>query len=170
MTDIQERLEHYEAQDRERRKLADEIKDRDLNLFRLARDKNEPDEEFRAAYIQQGQLLRQYREKYGQKAEEQLRDQLDELRSAYVKRYEAEEQPERQKGRAKMTEQEREELKRQIQLYRGALRFYRDQLNEARDVAGILSYVIDMFTDRHPEYAEEILALIDISKDDLEED
>lgn len=34
-----------------------------------------------------------------------------------------------------MTEQEREELKRQLQLYRGALRFYRDQLNEARDVA-----------------------------------
>lgn len=69
-----------------------------------------------------------------------------------------------------MTEQEREELKRQIQLYRGVLRFYRDQLNEARDVAEILSYAIDIFTDRHPEYAEEILALIDISKDDLEKD
>ena len=69
-----------------------------------------------------------------------------------------------------MTEQEREELKRQIQLYRGALRYYRDQLNEARDVAEILSYAFDIFTDRHPEYAEEILALIDISKDDLEKD
>jgi hypothetical protein len=69
-----------------------------------------------------------------------------------------------------MTEQEREELKRQLQLYRGALQYYREQLTEARDVAEILSYVIDMFTDRHPEYAEEILALIDISKDDLEED
>lgn len=33
-----------------------------------------------------------------------------------------------------MTEQEREELKRQLQLYRGALRYYRDQLNEAGEL------------------------------------
>lgn len=31
-------------------------------------------------------------------------------------------------------------------------------------------HVFDIFTDRHPEYAAEIEALIDISKDDLEED
>lgn len=87
MTDIEERLEHYEAKDRERQELEDKIKDCDLNLFCLARDKNEPDEEFRAAYIQQGLLLRQYREKYGQKAEEQLRDQLYEARRAYAEQY-----------------------------------------------------------------------------------
>lgn len=50
-----------------------------------------------------------------------------------LEHYEAKDR-ERQKGRAKMTEQEREELKRQIQLYRGALRFYRDQLNEAGEL------------------------------------
>lgn len=156
MTDIQERLEHYEAQDRERLELADKIKERDLNLFRLARDKNEPDEEFRAAYIQQGLLLRQYREKYGRKAEEQLRDQLYEARRAYAEQDDA--------------ERSRKELKKQAQIYREAIRYYRNQLNEERDKAAVLSYALDMFTDRHPEHAEEIKALIDISKDDLEED
>lgn len=156
MTDIQERLEHYEAQDRNRQELAGKIKEHDLNLFRLARAKNEPDEEFRAAYIQQGQLLRQYREKYGREAEEKLRDQLYEARRAYAEQYEA--------------EKNREKLEKQVHLYREALQYYREQLTEARGVAEILSYVIDIFTDRHPEYAEEILALIDISKDDLEED
>ena len=110
MTDIEECLEHYEAEDRKRRELADEIKDRDLDLFRLARDKNEPDEEFRAAYIQQGQLLRQYREKYGQKAEEQLRDQLYEARKVYAEQDDAEEQLESQKGQINELRQQLSEI------------------------------------------------------------
>lgn len=107
MTDIQERLEHYEAQDRERQELADAIKECDLDLFNITRDKTEPDEEFRATYLQRGIMLRQYRKKYGQKAEEQLRDQLDEVRRAHAEQYEAEEQLESQKGQIN-------ELKRQI--------------------------------------------------------
>lgn len=110
MTDIQERLEHYEAEDRERQELADAIKECDLDLFNITRDKTEPDEEFRATYLQRGIMLRQYRKKYGQKAEEQLRDQLDELRSAYVKRYEAEEQMERQKGQINELKQQLSEI------------------------------------------------------------
>lgn len=156
MTDIQERLEHYEAQDRERQELADKIKECDLNLFRLARAKNEPDEEFRAAYIQQGQLLRQYREKYGREAEEQLRDQLAEAREAYVKQYEA--------------EKSREKLEKQVHLYREALQYYREQLNEARDEAGILSYALDMFTYHHPEHADEIKSLIELSTNIMEDE
>lgn len=156
MTDIQERLEHYEAQDRNRQELAGKIKEHDLNLFRLARAKNEPDEEFRAAYIQQGQLLRQYREKYGREAEEKLRDQLYEARRAYAEQYEA--------------EKNREKLEKQVHLYREAIRYYRDELNEARDEAAVLSYALDMFTYHHPEHAEEIKELIAISKDTLEED
>lgn len=69
-----------------------------------------------------------------------------------------------------MTEQEREELKRQIQLYRQALRYYRDQLNEARGEAGVLSCAIDRFTYYHPEYAEEIKALIDDVENHQEDD
>lgn len=145
-----------EADDQERQELADEIKDCDLNLFRLARNKNEPDEEFRAAYIRQGQLLRQYREKYGQKAEEQLRDQLYEARRAYAEQDDA--------------ERSRKELKKQAQIYREAIRYYRNQLNESRDEAAVLSYALDMFTDRHPEHAEEIKALIEHSTNILEDD
>lgn len=56
-------------------------------------------------------------------------------------------------------------LEKQVRLYRQALRFYRDQLNEAEDEAGILSYALDTFTERHPEYAEEIKELIQYSKE-----
>lgn len=76
-----------EADDRERQELEDKIKQCDLNLFASAKDKSEPDEEFRAGYLQRGEMLKQYRWKYGKKAEEQLRDQLDEARKAYVKQY-----------------------------------------------------------------------------------
>lgn len=156
MTDIEERLEHYEAQDRERQELADAIMECDLDLFNITRDKTEPDEEFRATYLQRGIMLRQYRKKYGQKAEEQLRDQLDELRRAYAEQYEA--------------EKNREKLEKQVHLYRGALRYYRDLLNEARDEAGVLSCAIDRFTYYHPEYADEIKALIDDVENHQEDD
>lgn len=79
MTNIQERQE-----------LEDKIKQCDLTLFAISKDKSEPDEEFRAGYLQRCELLRQYREKYGKEAEEQLRDQLEEARKAYVKQYETE--------------------------------------------------------------------------------
>ena len=153
---VQELEEAAGIEDGERQELADKIKECDLNFFRISKDKSEPDEEARAVYLQRCELLRQYRRKYGQEAEYQLRGQLDEARKVYAEQYEA--------------ERGREELKKQVHLYREALQYYREQLNEARDVAEILSYAIDIFTDRHPEYAEEILALIDISKDDLEKD
>lgn len=76
MTDIQERQE-----------LEDKIKQCDLNLFAISKDKSEPDEEFRAVYLQRDELLRQYRRKYGLEAQHQLCSQLDEARKAYVKQY-----------------------------------------------------------------------------------
>lgn len=76
MTDIQERQE-----------LEDKIKQCDLNMFASSKDKSEPDEEFRTFYLQRCELLRKYREKYGKKAEYQLRDQLDQNRKAYVEKY-----------------------------------------------------------------------------------
>lgn len=66
--------------------------------------------------------------------------------------------------------EERRELKRQILRYREAIRYYRDQLNEARDEAGVLSCAIDRFTYYHPEYAEEIKALIDDVENHQEDD
>ena len=67
--------------------LEDKIKQCDLNMFASSKDKSEPDEEFRTIYLQRCELLRKYREKYGKKAEYQLRDQLEEARKAYVEKY-----------------------------------------------------------------------------------
>lgn len=70
-----------------------------------------------------------------------------------------------------MTDQERiKALEKQVRLYRGALEYYRDLLNEARDEAGVLSCAIDRFTYHHPEYAEEIKALIDDEENHQEDD
>lgn len=61
-------------------------------------------------------------------------------------------------------------LEKQVQLYRETIRYYRDELNEARDEAGVLSCAIDRFTYYHPEYAEEIKALIDEVENHQEDD
>lgn len=112
MTDIQERQDHYEARDRERRELEVKIKGYGLTLFAISKRENEPDndERFRKAYLQRCELLRQYRRKYGQEAYEQLRDELDEARKTYVKQYEAEEQLESQKDQIKELRQQLSEM------------------------------------------------------------
>ena len=75
-----------------------------------------------------------------------------------------------------MTEEEKAKderikaLEKQILRYRGALSYYRDLFNEARDEAGVLSCAIDRFTYYHPEYAEEIKALIDDVENHQEDD
>lgn len=107
MTDIQERLEHYEAKDRERREMEAKIKDNHLNMLIISKDKNAPEEKFRAVYLQRCEMLRQYRRKYGLEAEDYLRGQLDEANRAYMKQFEAEEQLESQNGQIN-------ELKQQI--------------------------------------------------------
>lgn len=53
MTDIEKRKE-----------LEDKIKQYDLNLFAMAKDKSEPDDEYRAVYFKRCELMRQYRKKY----------------------------------------------------------------------------------------------------------
>ena len=73
-----------------------------------------------------------------------------------------------------MTEEKAKErikaLEKQLRLYRQALRFYRDQFNEARDIGNVLCSAIDTFTDRHPEHAAELKELIDYSESTLEDD
>lgn len=61
-----------------------------MNMFAMSKDKSEPDEELsideelRIFDILCCELLRDCRRKYGQEAEYQLRDQLDEARKSYV--------------------------------------------------------------------------------------
>ena len=69
----------------ERKELEDKIKQCDLKSFAMSMSKSEPGEKFWIVYYQRCDLLRQYREKFGEEAYDQLRGQLDEARKVYVK-------------------------------------------------------------------------------------
>lgn len=69
----------------ERKELEDKIKQCDLNSLAVLMGKGEPGEKFWVVYFQRCDLLRQYREKYGEEAHLQLRGQLDKARKACVK-------------------------------------------------------------------------------------
>ena len=77
MTDIQEHVEHCKAQDAERNKLEDKIKQCDFRSFAISMGKSEPGEKFWVVYFQRCYLLSQYREKFGEKAHQQLSEQLN---------------------------------------------------------------------------------------------
>ena len=77
MTDLQEHIEHYEAQDRERNELENKIKQCDFRSFAISMGKSKPGENFWLVYFQRCDLLRRYREKYGEEAHQQLREQLN---------------------------------------------------------------------------------------------
>ena len=72
---------------KKRKELEDKIKLWDLNSLIMSTYKSEPDEEFRDVYFQRCDLLRQYREKYGEEAYDQLRGQLDEARKDYLNNF-----------------------------------------------------------------------------------
>ena len=66
MTDLQERKE-----------LEDKIKQCDLKSLAMSMGKIEPSEKFWLVYFQRCDLLRRYREKFGEEAHQQLREQLN---------------------------------------------------------------------------------------------
>ena len=86
MTDLQEHTEHCKAQNEERKELEDKIKQCDLKSLAMSMSKSEPGEKFWIVYFQRCDLLRRYRERFGEKAHQQLREQLDEARKAYMKK------------------------------------------------------------------------------------
>ena len=61
----------------ERKELENKIKQCDLKSLDLSMRKNETGEKFWVVYFQRCYLLRQYREKYGEEAHQQLREQLN---------------------------------------------------------------------------------------------
>ena len=77
MTDLQEHTEHYEEQDRERNELENKIKQCDLKSLAISMGKSKPGEKFWVVYFQRCDLLRRYRDKYGEEAHQQLREQLN---------------------------------------------------------------------------------------------
>ena len=76
MTDIQEC-----------KKLEDKIKQCDLKSLAMSIGKSEPGEKFWLVYYQRCDLLRQYREKYGEEAYHQISGQLEEARKDYLNNF-----------------------------------------------------------------------------------
>ena len=61
----------------ERKELENKIKQCDLKSLTISMGKSEPGEKFWLVYFQRCDLLRQYREKFGEKAHQQLSEQLN---------------------------------------------------------------------------------------------
>ena len=66
MTDLQKRKE-----------LENKIKQRDLKSLAISMGKSEPGDKFWVVYFQRCDLLRRYREKFGEEAHQQLSEQLN---------------------------------------------------------------------------------------------
>ena len=86
MTDIQERLEHYEAKDRERQEMEAEIMRLDLQLFMYARDHDTPDDDYHRKYVRRNAMIWDYGKTYGKEAREHLREMLDDAREKFLAR------------------------------------------------------------------------------------
>ena len=143
MTDIQERLER-EA----------EIMRLDLQLFMYAGYHDIPDDDYYRKYMLRNAMIWDYGKTYGTEAQERLREMLDVARE----KFQARAQELMEDAGIKDTD-EVGELRKQVQLYSEALRYYWDRLAEATDKADTLSYALETFTARHPEHAAEINAL-----------
>lgn len=167
MTDIEDLLEQHE---RERRERETEIVQIDLQLLAYARNHAAPGDDYYRKYAQRNAMIWDYGKTYGTEAQGRLRELLDDAREKFLARA----QELREAVGIKDTD-EAGELRKQVRPYnsevlRYYLRYYRDKLKEARDEAATLIYALDTFINRHPEYAEEIYTLIDISENDLEDD
>lgn len=83
MTDIEERLEHYEAKDRERRERETEIVQLDLQLFAYARNHDTPGDDYYRKYVRRNAMILDYGKTYGTEAQERLREMLDDAREKF---------------------------------------------------------------------------------------
>lgn len=86
MDDIQERLEHYEAKDRERREREIEIVQIDLQLCAYARNHDTLGEDYFRKYALLNALIFDYGKTYGTKAQERLKELMDDVRDKFLAR------------------------------------------------------------------------------------
>lgn len=86
MTDIQERLEHYEAKDRERQERETEIVQLDLQLFAYARNHGTPGDDYYRKYVRRNAMILDYGKTYGTEAQGRLRELLDDAREKFTAR------------------------------------------------------------------------------------
>ena len=100
MDDIQERLEHYEAKDKERKEREVEIMQLDLLLFVYARNHDTINEDYSRKYVMRNAMILDYGKTYGTKAQERLKEWMDDAREKFlarVKEFEEEEEEEEPK-------------------------------------------------------------------------
>lgn len=91
MDDIQEHLEHYEAKDRERRERERqereaEIMRIDLYLFVYVRTHDTMGEDYYRKYALLNALILDYGKTYGTKAQERLKELMDDVRDKFLAR------------------------------------------------------------------------------------
>lgn len=86
MTDIEERLEHYEAKDRERQEREAEIAQLDLQLFAYARNHDTPGDDYYRKYVRRNAMIWDYGKTYGAEAQGRLRELLDDAREKFLAR------------------------------------------------------------------------------------
>lgn len=86
MTDIEERLEHYEAKDRERQERETEIVQLDLQLLAYARNHDTPGDDYYRKYVRRNAMIWDYGKTYGTEAQGRLRELLDDAREKFTAR------------------------------------------------------------------------------------
>lgn len=91
MEDIQERLDHYEKKDRERKERErkereTEIVQIDLQLFVYARTHDTLGEDYFRKYALLNALILDYGKTYGTKAQERLKEWMDDVRDKFLAR------------------------------------------------------------------------------------
>ncbi len=87
MDDMQERLEHYEAKDRERKEREAEIMRIDLELFAYAKNTRYTlGDKFYRKFAQLNALILDFGKTYGTEAQERLREKLDVARDKLLAR------------------------------------------------------------------------------------
>ena len=144
--------------DRKRKEREAEIVRLDLQLLLHAIDNTTATcDDHHRKYEQRNARIRYYSNTYGTEALARLNELRDEARNKFWGRT----QELREAAGIKDTDE--------VRLYGEMLSYYRDRLNEANDIGDVLCYTLDKFTDRHPEYAAEIEALIDYRENHLED-
>lgn len=86
MDDIRERLEHYEAKDKERRERETEIVQIDLWLFVYPRTHDTMGEDYFRKYALLNALIFDYGKTYGTTAQEHLKEFMDDVREKFLAR------------------------------------------------------------------------------------
>lgn len=132
MTDIQERLEHYEAKDRERQEREAEIMRLDLKLFAYARNHDTPNDDYHRTYVQRNAMIWDYGKTYGKEAREHLREMLDDAREKFLARAQ-----ELEKAAGIKDTDEVEELRKQV------ADFYRMNNQKADQIHDIKRRILD---------------------------